>query len=78
MLQDVRCRKRACKIELRWLPDKPYAYMGSGMMMAMRVNPEIAIEPVDAPDKTRPVRYNMYVARDGFEDPALRGQPSAQ
>ena len=72
MLQDIRCRKRACKIELRWLPDKPFAYMGAGMLIATKINPEIAVEPSGPSDPNGPIRYDMYVSRDGYESEKYR------
>jgi hypothetical protein len=65
MLERVICRKRVCKLELVWLPDKPLAYMGLGMKVSTEISPDIAVDP-HAPDAKGVRRYDLYVPRDGY------------
>jgi hypothetical protein len=65
MLERVMCRKRACKLQLIWLPDKPLAFMGLGMKVSTEINPEIAVDPHE-PDEKGVRRYDLYVPRDGY------------
>ena len=67
ILKSVHCRKRACKVELRWLADKPFGYMGAGMLISANVNPDMAVEASGVPDKNGVLRYDLYVARDGYQ-----------
>jgi hypothetical protein len=74
MLERVRCRKRACKLELIWLPDEPFAFMGAGMQIATKIHPEIAIEP-RKPDAKGVLRYDLYVPREGYTGDNLGAAP---
>jgi hypothetical protein len=66
MLERVRCRKRACKLELVWLPDEPFAYHGLGVQISTTINPDMAVEPRKT-DAKGVLHYDVYVARDGYE-----------
>ena len=42
-------------------------YMGAGMLISANVNPDMAVEATGVPDKDGVLRYDLYVARDGYQ-----------
>ena len=65
-LLGVRCKQRACQLELRWSPARPYSFMAAGMELKDKISEDMAVEPIGVPDNTGARRMYVYVARSGY------------
>jgi len=76
MLERVRCRKRACKLDLIWLPDEPFAFHGLGVQVSTMLNEDIAVEPGKT-DAKGVLHYDLYMARKGYKPEDFDPVPEA-
>jgi hypothetical protein len=62
----VQCKRRACRIELRWSPQKPYSFMVAGTALKDRISEDMAVEPIGVADDTGARRMYVYISRTGY------------
>jgi hypothetical protein len=62
----VRCKQRACQLELRWSPTRPYSFMAAGMALKDTINEDMSVEPIGEPDASGTRRMHVYISRTGY------------
>jgi len=65
-LLGVHCKQRACRMELRWSPQRPYSFMVAGTALKDKISEDMAVEPIGVPDGTGARRMYVYISRTGY------------
>ncbi|MDH5673296.1 MAG: hypothetical protein OEZ06_14175 [Myxococcales bacterium] len=64
LVQSVHCRKRVCKLELRWSREGSSGYRRFSALVAEHWGPHLGIEYL--PESRAERRINLYILRDGY------------